>query len=152
MSGEHNPFSKVVDAWEAVVADMERTAAEYRDAGWDVVELHPGDVETVTGTPFGFDVVVPGEEFEAVASVVDTCEFTQDEVFRNDSGGVAYALVVVKDSDHEQAVCCPVYYELENAEDLIEDTKRAGVMYTHVRPLSRDQEVTFTHDDPERFF
>ena len=27
-----------------------------------------------------------------------------------------------------------------------------GVMYTHVRPLSDDSRVTFTHDDPSLFF
>lgn len=152
MSGENNPFSKVVGVWDDVLADMERTAAEYRDAGWEVVELHPGDVETVSGNPFGFDVVVPTDEFEEAARAVETSEFTEDELFRNDASGVAYVLAVMKDPDRKQAVCCPIYYELDDAQDLIEDAKRAGVMYTHVRPLQRDREVTFTHDEPERFF
>lgn len=153
MSGEDNPFSKVVSGgWDDVLADMEHTAAEYRDAGWEVVELHPGDVTTVSGNPFGFDVVVPGEEFEAVTRAVEAGEFTEDELYRNDAAGIAYVLAILQDPARKLAICCPIYYELDDAQDLIDDSKRAGVMYTHVRPLQRDREVTFTHDEPERFF
>jgi hypothetical protein len=152
MSGEHNPFGRVSGVWDDIVADMEATAAEYREDGWDVLELHPGDVETVTGRQFGFDVVLPGEEFDAVAEAVADGEFSRDQVFRNDAGGMALFLLVLEDPDREQAICCPAYYEHGQVEDLWEDAERAGAMYTHLTDLSRENVVTFTHDDPARFF
>ena len=51
--------------------------------------------------------------------------------------------------------------EFEALEELVEsatfDTSHVyyadeGVIYTHVRPLSDDSRVTFTHDDPSLFF
>jgi hypothetical protein len=36
--------------WDEVVDDMEATAAEYEEAGWDALLLHPGDVTPVVYT------------------------------------------------------------------------------------------------------
>ena len=32
------------DRWERVIDDMSTTATEYRNAGWETLELHPGDI------------------------------------------------------------------------------------------------------------
>ncbi|MFC6725160.1 hypothetical protein ACFQE1_12435 [Halobium palmae] len=42
-----HPLSGALDAWERVVDDMEATAAEYREEGWETLELHPGDVTPI---------------------------------------------------------------------------------------------------------
>lgn len=39
-----DPMTGHNSRWEAVIDDMSATATEYRDAGWEALELHPGDI------------------------------------------------------------------------------------------------------------
>jgi hypothetical protein len=50
------------------------------------------------------------------------------------------------------AVVVPAFLDLAESDSLEERATDAGVMYTHVRPLSDDSRVTFTHEDPALFF
>jgi hypothetical protein len=60
-----NPFDRVVEPWEGVIEDMEAIAAEFREAEWDVLELHPGDVATLDGS--GREAGTGGDEGEGEA-------------------------------------------------------------------------------------
>jgi len=54
--------------WDDLVDDVAATAEGLREEGWDVLELHPGDVTVVTGARSGFDVLVPDDEFETLSA------------------------------------------------------------------------------------
>ena len=148
-TGTNNPFGEVVGNWEAVIEDMHATAEDYREAGRETVELHPGDVMVLReeSDREGLDVVVPGDEFEDLLAVVDDHEFSSYEVFRRDAGSVVYALVVIESDDGEAAVFVPTYYQVDDLERLV----GRETVYTHVRPLSQEEIVTFTHENPGPF-
>lgn len=146
------PPSAVADRWQELLADAEATAAEYRDAGWETLVVKPGDVTPLDGDPFGLDVLAPGDEFEALEALVDDVTFDTSHVYRAEEGGVRFVIVAVEAGEDEVAVVVPAYFDLGEASDLEERALEEGVMYTHVRPLSDDARVTFTHGDPGLFF
>lgn len=143
-----NPFGEVVDHWEAVVADMEATAAAYEDDGWTTVQLHPGDVTVFEEPDVGFDVVVPGEEFERLRETVDGRAFDSYDVYRGEGGAQVFCLVALESAADDAAVLVPVYYGRDDRELLAS----AGALTTRVRPLADEEAVTFAHEDPDPFF
>lgn len=159
MADDQGPSPTLADHWEAVVGDMEATAGEYRDRGWDVVAVHSGDVATLDGSGpserWGLDVLAPDDEFDEVERLVDEegRAFGACEVFRAEAGGVVYLVVALLDEDGEVAVVFPAYYDpaRPEAEGMLARAREAGEMRTHVRPLDERLVVTFTQGDPELF-
>lgn len=149
---ENNPFDRVVEPWEAVMEDMSATAAGYREAGFSVLELHPGDVAVENDERYGLDVLVPGEEYDELERVAAATEFESYEVYHATEAGMTFLLLVLTDPATEQAVCCPAYYDDQAVEALARRSHAEGVMYTHVRPLDDETRVTFTHEEPDLFF
>lgn len=154
---EDNPFPRVVDRWEQVLEDMELTAEEYRAAGWETVELHPGDVTPLTydvtedsdlGARHGIDVLVPDDEYAELTAAVEDREIDQYEVLRGVDGGIVFTLVILESTDGELAVFVPAYFETKDLDGLREE----DILYTYVRCLSADGMVTFAHENPEPFF
>lgn len=152
---EDNPFGSVVSRWEEVLEDMAATAADYGDAGWETVQLHPGDVSVLAGEGpddrAGLDVLVPDDEFERLADAVADREFDSYDVFRGRDEGVVFLLVGLTDADGDVAVFVPAYYELTDVEPL-QAAARDGSLRTYVRRLEREEFVEFEHDDPAPFF
>ena len=151
VSGDNESFARVMGVWEEVIADMGATAAEYREADWEVLELHPGDVTALDGERYGLDVLVPGDEFEELETLAAETTFESYEVYRAEHEGMTFALVVLESPDSERAVCCPTYYERDSGE-LGRRAHEEGLMHTHIRPLSDDRAVTFSYEDPGLFF
>lgn len=149
---DSNPFEQVVGYWEHVIDDMEATAAEYRENGWEVVELHPGDVAVLDDEQYGFDVLVPDDEFEQLTAVVENATLDDTSVFHAVDDDIAFVLTVVLDTESETAVCCPLYYDSQNTGDLREQADREGQLDTYIRTLSNDRSIAISHDDPSLFF
>jgi hypothetical protein len=158
---EHLPPEGVLDYWDAVVADMEATVEEYREDGWDVVEVFPGDVTTLSGQHptvdrYGLDLVVPGELASELHDHVEAPDagFDSTSVFRAVATGIVFLVVVVEDSDRGIAVIAPAFYDSDDevAGEMIERATREGEMHLHVRDLASEHVATFTHDDPSLFF
>jgi hypothetical protein len=153
---EAHPLSGVLAFWEAVTDDMEATAEEYREAGWDVLTLHPGDVTALPATyadgtegdEFGLDVLVPGDEFRELESLVAEAAFDSYEAYRALQNDTVFLVVVMQAESAGQAVVFPVYYATSEADRMIELAREAGEMHTFVRPLSNDRRVEFTQRDP----
>jgi len=139
----------VREHWDDLVADMAATAAEFREEGREVLELHPADVTVVSRSRRGFDVLVPDDEFETLQAWVAEAAFPEHRVYRAVAGTV-FLLVVLNDPDAGLAVCCPLYYEPSQAETLRELAEADGELRTHVRRLSESY-VTLTHEDVEPF-
>ncbi|WP_440990572.1 DUF7529 family protein [Haloarchaeobius baliensis] len=142
-----------VESWERVVEDMEATAAEYRDDGWEVVELHPGDVTPLPPDHdrFGLDVLVGGDEFETVSAMVtdEGAAFDEFEVFRAVHAGHVFLVVAVEDAAREQVVLVPAYYGIKDAEKTIEAVLEQGRFPIHIRPLTIEDVVTVEPSEPE---
>lgn len=163
---ESNPFDRVVGHWDQVIDDMAATAAEYRDDGRAAIELHPGDVTVLTGEPrtmaeqtgdyepdarrLGFDVVVPGDEFQRLTDALDGRAVDRCEVFRAAGDGMVFLLVALECGE-ALAVLVPLYYDRSDLGDLRQVAADHG-LYSHIRPLSDDEVVTVAHDDPDPFF
>lgn len=149
---DSNPFQQVVGYWEEVMEDMEITAAEYREAGWDVVELHPGDVAVLDEEQYGFDVLVPDDEFDQLEAAVSNATLNDTEIYRAEQDGFIFVLAVIFDGDNEIAVCCPLYYSSENTIELREQVEQTNQLDTIIRTLSNERAITISHDDPVSFF
>lgn len=163
---ESNPFDRVVGHWERVIDDMSATAAEYRETGRRAVELHPGDVSVMTGDPrtlaertdefdpdarrVGFDVVVPGDEYERVRDALADRSVDRYEVFRAAGDGMVFLLVALE-IGADLAVLVPLYYDRSDRAELERVVDEYG-LYTHIRPLVEDDVVTVAHADPDPFF
>ena len=146
------PPAAVDEHWREVADDAEETAAEYREAGWETLVVHPGDVTPRDGDPYGLDVLAPGSEFEALQELVADVTFDTSHVYRADHGGVRFFIVANEATADQVAVVVPAYLADARADGVRERALEEGVMYTHVRPLSADARVTFAHEDPELFF
>ena len=143
--------AQIGDGWTAVIEDMEATAAEYREQGWETLELHPGDSVLVdSDRRTGLDVVLPGPEFEALESLVDDRQFRGVEVFRAAGDGLVYLLVVEIAPESETAALVPAYYDPNRSAETIEAIREAGTVRLFCRRLN-DDAVQFVHDDPTPF-
>jgi len=168
-----HPLSGVTGLWDDTIADMEATAEEFREEGWETVELHPGSVtplpagETEDGyidTRIGLDVLVPGDEFEAVKATVGGpdddatgeaptaetgTEYDEYEVFRAQQGDVVFLVVVMKSAETGRAVLIPLYYDVRDAAETLRLVREHDEMQLFVRPLDDSERVLFTQQDPE---
>jgi len=146
----HEPPPAVEERWQELLDDAETTAAEYRADGAETLLIHPGDVTPVTGEPYGLDVLAPGDEFERLEALVERATFDTSHVYYADEGGTRFFLIVVEGEG--VVVIVPAFLAIGRTARLAEQATDEGAMYTHVRPLSDDERVTFTHEDPELFF
>jgi len=144
-------LAHVANHWDEVLDDAAATAAEYRSAGRTAIELHPGDVALSTGGRgrTGFDVVVPGEEYERLRSALADHEIDAVDVFSQTAGGVVFLLVAAEAGD-ELAVLFPLYYGADDAATL----RRLAAndpLQIHVRPLDPSEAVSITVGDSGPF-
>jgi hypothetical protein len=156
--GADHPLAGAVDRWEAVLDDMEATAADYRDEGWTVVELHPGDVtplppamggEALDDDRVGLDVLVPDNEFETVEREAEDATFDSYDAYRAQVGGVVFAVVAVEATASELAVLVPLYYRAADAKEMARRALDRGRLDLFVRPLADDRRVVFSQEQPE---
>lgn len=142
---------ELIDSWEAFMEDLEETAGEYRDEGYEVVEIHAGDVVPLADR-VAFDVLAPGSEFRALQSLVTDFDPDEFTVYKASEGETTFAVVVAEDNDRTAAVCTSIFYHYSIAQELIENARRAGFVQIQVRPLSDDDHVVFRIEDPDIIF
>lgn len=156
--GEEMAGNEVVGFWTRVMEQMAETAGEYRTRGWEVIEVHPGDVTPMSpeedSSRWGLDVLVPDDELEQVRQAVepDHAEFDEWEVFGTTAGGFVLLLLTIKDTSRDLVVFVPVYYRITDSVGIRTTARERGKIHTHLRPLTREPIITFTHDDPVLFF
>jgi len=139
------------EGWTDVIKDMETTAADYRDRGWETLKLHPGDSVLVdSDRRIGLDVLLPGPEFEELEALVDQYSFDSVEVFRAARSGTVYVLVVERDTDAEVAALVPGYYDRTSSADALDSIRESGTIRLFCRRLN-DDTVEFAHTDPAPF-
>ncbi|PSP17978.1 hypothetical protein BRC62_03895 [Halobacteriales archaeon QH_10_67_13] len=153
MSNDRSPSvpSTLTDRWAELLEEATAIADRYRADGRETALVHPGDVTPLVEEPIGLDVVVPGNEFDAVAAAVEDRRFDRTRIYRFDGEDARLFVITVKDAV-EAAVVVPAYLPYADLPDLRGRAYDAERMATHVRPLSDDKRVTFEHDDPTLFF
>lgn len=160
-----HPLTGLTGFWDDTIADMEATAEEFREAGWETVELHPGAVtplpagETEDGYAderTGLDVLVPGDEFSAVKEAVggidgeegDAASYDEYEAFRAEQDGVVFLVVAMKASATETTVLIPLYYSVQDASETVRRVREREEMRLFVRPLDDSERVVFSQQSP----
>lgn len=137
--------------WADIIEEATALAEEYRQAGFEVAVLHPGDVVPVPDDE-AFDVLLPGSEFDAVEALVESFDADEVEVFTATDAGFGYVVVVATDGDRRAAICCPLYYELTGIDEFVDAVTQAGAVELHLRPLSERPPVVLSIDDPSLVF
>ncbi|WP_049906558.1 DUF7529 family protein [Halorubrum tebenquichense] len=145
------PDAHATEGWQAVMADMTATAETYRDRGWTVLEVHPGDSVLVdSAARTGLDVVLPGPEYEELEAVAAECAFTAVETYRAEADGLVYLLIVERDPENETAVLVPAYYDPGGSEPKVDAIRESGEFTLFCRRLN-DEYVLFVHTDVAPF-
>lgn len=145
----------VIDTWTELQADIDAIASEYHDDGWETTEIHPGDVAVIEPGEmdrWGIDVLVPDDELETVRQAAETGAFDELEVYRTTEGEVVFLLIVARDEPTEHAILIPAYYHLPGGATLRTHATERGVIHVHLRPLTQNPIITFSHHEPELFF
>lgn len=151
--------SRFAALWDRVEQDLEATAAEYRESGWDVMTLDVGDVTPLPSTRpdatrerIGLDALVPGSQYEELEELVDNHEFDEYETYRANAGEITFLVLAMRDTDAGVAVMLPLFYVEKEADPWLEAARDEGITHTYVRPLDDSARVVFRHEDPEPFF
>jgi hypothetical protein len=151
---EPGPNVDAMSFWEEVLEDMEATAAEYRQEGWEVLEIHPGDVTVrPEGERIGLDVLVPDDEFDRLQSLVaDDVTFDGYQVYRADQEGLVFVVVAMEDAGTETAVVYPAYYDTHQPDtnDMLDHARQEGELRSYLRILQGEY-VEFALEDPSLF-
>jgi hypothetical protein len=156
--GDDHPLADTVDRWEAVIDDMEATAADYREAGWTAVELHPGDVtplpparggDALDDDRVGLDVLVPDNEFDTVETQADGTAFDSYDAYRAQVGSVVFAVAAIESTATELVVLVPLYYRAADAQEMARRALDRGRLDLFVRPLADDRRVVFSQTEPQ---
>lgn len=151
-TAEHgNPIGDSMPNWHQVMADMEATAEEYRDRGWQAIPIHPGDVAVFSDDlgRTGIELLPPDDEFDELANAFDEAGgFESGQVLRAETAGSVYVVVVLEDEPTETAALLPAYYSPSEHEDFVDMIRSEGEVRIHVRPLNERRVLTFTHEDP----
>lgn len=153
MTDEPSTGSPFEAFWEDLLDDAEATATEYREDGWEVLTLTPGDVTAVYDAerPAGLSVLIPDPEFDTVRELVNDGDFDSVEVYRNTAGSVVFLLVIEQDTKAETAIMIPAYYNAVTDSALLETIEDIEELSLHVRPLAQDQGITFMHETHSLF-
>lgn len=153
--GEESVIPELGGYWGEFQREIESLADQHRDEGWEVLEVHPGDVHPIGPSDperWGLDVVVPDDELSAVEKFVSDSAPTQFELFRSDGNGIVFQLVVAKDLDDKRVILIPTYYRESDVMTLRSAAIDQGVIPIRLRPLTQTPVITFSYEDPALFF
>jgi hypothetical protein len=135
--------------WGDLLDDVEATAVEYREEGWETHALTVGDVTALYATdkPYGLDVLVPESAFELVDGLREETTFDNSEVYARTIGPTVFLLIVELASETNDAVLIPAYFNHTTDGELLDAAAEGDGMRVHVRSLGSDHRVTFRHED-----
>lgn len=142
--------SRVMQYWDDVIDDMERTAEKYEEQGWKTITLYVGDVTTTVETDEpNLDILVPDNQFGRVETLVENTEgsFKTYDVYRQGQGDLIFLVVVTKNPTAGVAIFIPAYYSTNSDEDFVRTAREQNVIWTHLRSLSDESSISFEHED-----
>lgn len=142
----------IPESWERVVSDLETMADEYGDAGWEVYEIHPGDVSfrVEEGRP-KMKVLVADNEFPDVEGTGDI-GYDSYEVHRAVDGGIAYLIVTIKNPAEESVVLVPAHYSIDEDMDVRRRAIQNGTVTLVLHRLDERSPLEFECESPSLLF
>lgn len=158
MDADDHPLSDDSGRWQTVVEECQSLASEYEDEGWTVLAPVPGDVVPLPApgdsevSKIGFDVLLSGDEFDRLESLVTDADFDEFEAYRAQDGGIVYASLVFEAPAAEAVVCVPLYYSTVEADRMLDRVRAGDPLRVYFHPLSGDQHVEFDLQDPTPVF
>lgn len=153
--GQAAIIPELSEYWPAFQEEIASLAEEYRSDGWEVVELHPGDIVPLAPGEhdrWGLDVVVPDDELGDVEDLVVDSAPEEFELFRSTQGEVVFQLIAAKAPEPKQLILVPTYYRRSDIGPTRAAAFDRGEIPIHLRPLRQSPVITFTHEDPDVFF
>lgn len=136
--------------WQRLLEEVDAAAERYRTDGVAVVTVEPTDV-SVTGDPPGPVLVVPDDEYTAVAELAATGEFAATDVLVETTDDVVLLAVAFERADGDVAVLLPLYYERTPDEEGVLRSHEAPLQL-RVRGLAGTDVIEFTHEKPAALF
>ncbi|MFC6991311.1 hypothetical protein ACFQH3_05725 [Haladaptatus sp. GCM10025707] len=134
--------------WEDLIDDMEATAAEYRELGWEVVTVYPAQVFPDMKLP-GFDILIADNDYAAAVEFTEENEVEEYDVYRAETDAIFF-LAVMRDESNGRALLVPGYYSMEKGSELrgrIDDSLTIAL-----NRLKRDVAVSISLEQPAAFF
>lgn len=154
---ERAPGGTVGAYWDRVIEDMEATADQFEERGWDALTLRPGDVTPVVGDDVdvaGFDVLLPDDEWHGLLDVVENATLDECDVYSTSVENTSFCVVAMQDLTAETAVLFPIYFDRngDDATALREHAESTGSVRARLRRLQQDRLVTFELAEPALVF
>jgi hypothetical protein len=151
-----HPRRSAPDLWAAVSDDAERTAAGYRSAGWEVLELHPETVapHAPADGPPTLAATVPDGEFAHLRSFVagEAAAFDTFEAYRASEPDLVSALLAVRAPDRDRVVLVPLYYSPSEATTTVTRARDSQRLRVAVLPETDAGAVVFDQVDADGLF
>lgn len=145
------PIGTLAQHWEHLVDDMEAIATGYRDEGATVLELHPGDVTTVTGPPFTLNVLIPDDEADGLETVLARATLQTGDVLRTTVDDLVFILLVFEATSTDDIVLCPAYYSETFGDRLRNRAAEGEEIVVRLRRLNDDTVVSLSCNDLDLF-
>jgi len=142
----------ISDSWEQVMSDLEAIANEYEAEGWEVYEIHPGDVSLrQEGNQPRMELLVADNEFPDVG---DTGEIGYDyyEVHQAVDGGIAFLVVSIKNTIKESVIVVPAYYAIDEDMDVRQRALQDGSVTLVLHRLNERSPLEFECKQPSLLF
>lgn len=139
-------------AWARTVEDMQATAEERREHGWDVTAIPAGDTGAVSrddGSDDRFGIVhtIADNHAEEFAEAFDRGEFPRYEAYLNEVEGFVYLLTEFLDPESETVVMIAGQYERRHAAGALRSAEDEGACYTHVKTIDGTHLGSFRHEE-----
>jgi hypothetical protein len=142
---------------DRLMSELHEIADQFEEEGWDTIRIKPGAVTALSGKKrdrCGLDVIVSRDTFDEVLKIHEASEPDSGsyELFKRQSAGQLYLIVGIKYTDSKTIVFYPSITSLEQSEEMFETVRERGEMRTRLRPLSKENIIVISHDNPELFY
>lgn len=146
-----------VSEWEQTLAELNALDAEYQDDGWETISVQAGHTAAL-GPEEGdsdraeFVYTVPDSAADRLFTAIESNEFTQFTVYRDETGSARYHIVELTEPDQRLVMMIAGAVDRTQLDGFQETVRSAGVIYTKFRRLDGQVTGVFQHDDPGIFF
>jgi len=130
--------------WSEIQRNIESIAGDYESEGWTTVQVSTGDV-----TPLAedsdqsaiLDILVPDDELVEIERIAEDAGFDEFDVYKHTMKSDVFLIVVLMSFRADSAVIYPAYYQMVEAEEMLEIADAEGTIWTRFRNLADDKEV-----------
>jgi hypothetical protein len=152
---DERPSDAEKTGWAATLQEQQLVADERREAGWEVLTVQAGD--TAPEPPdagdtdrFGLVYVIPGDEADEFAALLEGTEINEFEAYRRTVGTTCFLLTELRDTANERCVLVAGAYELGDAEALADHAAEVGHLFSRFQRLDGSVVAAVRHESYEK--